>query len=188
MRIFYQGWLDKYLTNRKQFDKDMEVLIENEKDYYLRIKKFIDTYISNVVNNQGQMGSIRAIEKAAEKARASSGLNGGITGTGNGIAEASKAAAAASKKAAEAIKAATKAANEQAEAYIKAAEAAAEFMSATRSMVDGFRECSRSRLNWVRLKQLLLMRSATFLTLIDSALADGHDSVECGIFVARVCG
>jgi hypothetical protein len=169
----YQGWLDKYLTNRKQFDKDMEVLIENEKDYYLRIKKFIDTYISNVVNNQGQMGSIRAIEKAAEKARASSGLNGGITGTGNGIAEASKAAAAASKKAAEAIKAATKAANEQAEAYIKAAEAAGEFMSATRSMVDGFREMFKVTPELGAFESAAVDAFSNIFDTIDSALADG---------------
>jgi hypothetical protein len=169
----YQGWLDKYLTNRKQFDKDMEVLIENEKDYYLRIKKFIDTYISNVVNNQGQMGSIRAIEKAAEKARASSGLNGGITGTGNGIAEASKAAAAASKKAAEAIKAATKAANEQAEAYMKAAEAAAEFMSATRAMVDGFRQMFKVTPELGAFEQAAVDAFSNIFDTIDSALADG---------------
>jgi hypothetical protein len=169
----YQGWLDKYLTNRKQFDKDMEVLIENEKDYYLRIKNFIDTYISNVVNNQGQMGSIRAIEKAAEKARASSGLNGGITGTGNGIAEASKAAAAASKKAAEAIKAATKAANEQAEAYMKAAEAAGEFMSATRSMVDGFREMFKVTPELGAFEQTAVDAFSNIFDTIDSALADG---------------
>jgi hypothetical protein len=151
----------------------MEVLIENEKDYYLRIKKFIDTYISNVVNNQGQMGSIRAIEKAAEKARASSGLNGGITGTGNGISEAAKAAAAASKKAAEAIKAATKAANEQAEAYIKAAEAAAEFMSATRGMVDGFREMFKVTPELGAFEAAAVDAFSNIFDTIDSALADG---------------
>jgi hypothetical protein len=169
----YQGWLDKYLTNRGQFDKDMEVLIENEKDYYLRIKKFIDTYISNVVNNQGQMGSIRAIEKAAEKARAASGLTGGITGTGTGISEAAKAAAAASKKAAEAIKAATKAANEQAEAYIKAAEAAADFMSATRSMVDGFRDLFKVTPELGQFEQAAVDAFSNIFDTIDSALSDG---------------
>jgi hypothetical protein len=169
----YQGWLDKYLTNRGQFDKDMEVLIENEKDYYLRIKKFIDTYISNVVNNQGQMGSIRAIEMAAEKARTASGLTGGITGTGTGISEAAKAAAAASKKAAEAIKAATKAANEQAEAYIKAAEAAADFMSATRSMVDGFRDLFKVTPELGQFEQSAVDAFSNIFDTIDSALSDG---------------
>ena len=169
----YQGWLDKYLTNRKQFDKDMEVLIENEKDYYLRIKKFIDTYISNVVNNQGQMGSIRAIEKAAEKARASSGLNGGITGTGTGISEAAKAAAAASKKAAEAIKAATKAANDQANAYIEAAEAAGDFMVATRAMVDGFRAMFKLTPELGAFEQAAVDAFSNIFDTIDSALADG---------------
>jgi len=169
----YQGWLDKYLTNRGQFDKDMEVLIENEKDYYLRIKKFIDTYISNVVNNQGQMGSIRAIEMAAEKARTASGLTGGITGTGTGISEAAKAAAAASKKAAEAIKAATKAANEQAEAYIKAAEAAADFMSATRSMVDGFRDLFKVTPELGQFEQAAVDAFSNIFDTIDSALSDG---------------
>jgi hypothetical protein len=151
----------------------MEVLIENEKDYYLRIKKFIDTYISNVVNNQGQMGSIRAIEMAAEKARTASGLTGGITGTGTGISEAAKAAAAASKKAAEAIKAATKAANEQAEAYIKAAEAAADFMSATRSMVDGFRDLFKVTPELGQFEQAAVDAFSNIFDTIDSALSDG---------------
>jgi hypothetical protein len=167
----YEGWVEKYLTNRKQFDIDMEVLMENEKDYYLRIKKFVDTYIANIVNNQGQMGSIRAIEKAAEKARAAAAVTG-VTTTG-GLSDAQKKAAAAAKAAADAVKAATKTANEQAEAYIKAAEAAADFMSATRSMVDGFRDLFKVTPELGAFEQAAVDAFSNIFDTIDSALSDG---------------
>jgi hypothetical protein len=167
----YEGWVEKYLTNRKQFDIDMEVLMENEKDYYLRIKKFVDTYIANIVNNQGQMGSIRAIEKAAEKARAAAAVTG-VTTTG-GLSDAQKKAAAAAKAAADAVKAATKTANEQAEAYIKAAEAAADFMSATRSMVDGFRDLFKVTPELGQFEQAAVDAFSNIFDTIDSALSDG---------------
>jgi hypothetical protein len=170
----YEGWVEKYLTNRKQFDIDMEVLMENEKDYYLRIKKFVDTYISNIVNNQGQMGSIRAIEKAAEKARAAAGLTNDNTGAlSKGMSEGQKKAAAAAKAAAEAIKAATKAADDQANAYIEAAQAAEEFMVATRSMVDGFRDMFKLTAELGAFEQAAVDAFSNIFDTIDSALSDG---------------
>ena len=77
------------------------------------------------------------------------------------------------KKAAEAIKAATKAANEQAEAYIEAAEAAAEFMVATRKMVDGFRDLFKVATQLGAFEQTAVDAFSNIFDTIDSALADG---------------
>jgi hypothetical protein len=87
--------------------------------------------------------------------------------------EAQKKASAAAKAAAEAIKAATKAANEQAEAYIKAAEAAAEFMSATRAMVDGFRDLFKVTPELGAFEQAAVDAFSNIFDTIDSALSDG---------------
>ena len=90
-----------------------------------------------------------------------------------GLTEAQKKAAAAAKAAAEAIKQATKTANEQAEAYIKAAEAAEEFMSATRSMVDGFRDLFKVTPELGAFEQAAVDAFSNIFDTIDSALADG---------------
>jgi hypothetical protein len=94
------------------------------------------------------------------------------TGT-KGLTAAQKAAAAAAKAAAEAIKAATKAANEQAEAYIKAAEAADDFMSATRAMVDGFREMFKVTPELGAFEAAAVDAFSNIFDTIDSALSDG---------------
>jgi len=90
-----------------------------------------------------------------------------------GLTEAQKALAAATKAAAAAVKAATDAANKQAEAYIKAAEAAEEFMVATRSMVDGFRDMFKLTPELGQFEQAAVDAFSNIFDTIDSALADG---------------
>jgi hypothetical protein len=167
------GWVDKYINNRAQFDKDMEVLKENELDYYKRIKTFVDTYIKNVQNNQGQFGSIRGVEEASAKASAAAAKAlGGATGS-TGLTGASKAAAAAAKAAQAAIKAATDAANEQAEAYISAAASAADLMMATRKMVGEFADLFKVTPELGAFEQTAVDAFSNIFDSIDSALADG---------------
>ena len=100
---------------------------------------------------------------------------GGDDGKGGstGLTAAQKALAAATKAAAEAVKKATDAANEQAEAYMKAAEAAAEFMSATRAMVDGFREMFKVTPELGAFEAAAVDAFSNIFDTIDSALADG---------------
>ena len=168
------GWVDKYINNRAQFDKDMEVLKENEADYYKRIKIFVDTYIKNVQNNQGQFGSIRGVEEASAKASAAAAKALGGANGSTGLTGASKAAAAAAKAAQAAIKAATDAANDQAEAYMKAAEAAADVMSATRKMVGEFTNLFKVTPELGAFEQTAVDAFSNIFDTIDSALADGQ--------------
>ena len=122
-------------------------------------------------------GSIRALENNAAKVAAATGsLTGAANGAGGAtkaLTAAQKAAAAAAKAAAAAIQAATDAANEQAEAYMKAAEAAAEFMSATRAMVDGFRQMFKVTPELGAFEQAAVDAFSNIFDTIDSALADG---------------
>jgi hypothetical protein len=166
------GWVDKYINNRAQFDKDMEVLKENEADYYKRIQKFVDAYLKNIQNNQGQFGSIRAIEDASNKA--AKAASGSGIGGGTGLADAQKSVSAAAKAAADAIKAATKAANDQAEAYLKAAESAAELMAKTRSMVAEFTQLFKITPELGAFEQVAVDAFTNIFDAIDSALADGQ--------------
>jgi hypothetical protein len=133
----YKGWIDKYINNRSQFDKDMEVLIENERDYYNRIQAAISEYVKSIVNNQGKFGSIRAIERAAEQAL-SGAINGTFLETGNkngekGLTAAKKSAEAAKKAAAEAARVA----KESAEALRRQTEALADFSKELMGLADG---------------------------------------------------
>jgi hypothetical protein len=115
-------------------------------------------------------GSIRAIEEAAARAAKATAA---VTPTTTNLATGQDKLSAAAKAAAEAIKAATKAANEQAEAYIKAAEAAEEFMSATRSMVDGFRAMFKLTPELGQFEQAAVDAFSNIFDTIDSALSDG---------------
>jgi len=115
-------------------------------------------------------GSIRAIEDAAAKASKAAAAVGNA---GNKGATGAKALSDAQKKAAEAIKAATKAADDQANAYLEAAQAAEEFMVATRSMVDGFRDLFKVTPELGAFEQAAVDAFSNIFDTIDSALSDG---------------
>jgi len=115
-------------------------------------------------------GSIRAIEEAAAKAAKAAAAVGNAGSKG---ATGAKALSDAQKKAAEAIKAATKAADDQANAYIEAAQAAEEFIVATRSMVDGFRDMFKLTAELGAFEQAAVDAFSNIFDTIDSALADG---------------
>jgi hypothetical protein len=171
-----EGWVDKYINNRAQFDKDMEVLKENEKDYYKRIMAFVNNYIANIKNNQGQFGSIRAIEEAYKKSEMASSLTGGLSGTrgtGTGVNAAQKAAAAAAKAAQAAIKAATDAADEMAKAYIEAAEAAAELVSESGKLTSALVSVFKTAPQMGAFETAAIDAFSNIFDLIESALGDG---------------
>lgn len=115
-------------------------------------------------------GSIRAIENAAAKAAKATAA---LTPTTTNLATGQDKLSAAAKAAAEAIKAATKAADDQANAYIEAAQAAEEFMVATRSMVDGFRDMFKLTAELGAFEQAAVDAFSNIFDTIDSALADG---------------
>jgi hypothetical protein len=165
------GWVDKFINNRKAFLNDMEVISKERPELYKKIQAAISEYLKSVTNLQGQFGSIRGIENAAGKKSAGTGTT--VDTASKGLTSAQKALAAATKAAADAVKAATKTANEQAEAYMKAAEAAAEFMSATRSMVDGFRDLFKVTPELGAFEQAAVDAFSNIFDTIDSALADG---------------
>ena len=140
------------------------------------------------------IGAVGSLQRAQEALLAGSGFNtttleGILAASGTGstfkgftdkenkktaaLSEAQKKAAAAAKAAAEAIKAATKAADEQAKAYMEAAEAAAEFMLATRSMVDGFRDLFKVTPQLGQFEQAAVDAFSNIFDTIDSALSDG---------------
>ena len=121
-------------------------------------------------NGVSQNGSIRAIEEAA--ARAAEAAEQVTTGNNNNTTGQNKVSAAA-KAAAEAIKAATKAADDQAKAYMEAAEAAADFMLATRAMVDGFRDLFKVTPQLGQFEQAAVDAFSNIFDTIDSALSDG---------------
>jgi hypothetical protein len=121
-------------------------------------------------NGVSQNGSIRAIEEAA--ARAAKAAAELTTGNNNNTTGQKKVSAAA-KAAAEAIKAATKAADDQAKAYMEAAEAAADFMLATRAMVDGFRDLFKVTPQLGQFEQAAVDAFSNIFDTIDSALSDG---------------
>ena len=164
----YEGWLDKYLNNRPQFDKDMEVLIENEKAYYDRIMAFIKKNKPGT----GMGGSV------LDQYLAQTGLRGGL-GTAKiftpppppppkgftGISDAAKKAAAA-------IKAANDAANEQAEAYIKAAQAAAELVRESGKLTAGLVDVFKTRTELGAFESAAVDAFGSIFDLIESALAD----------------
>jgi nucleoid-associated protein YgaU len=115
-------------------------------------------------------GSIRAIEEAAARAAKTAAQ---VTTGNNNNTTAQKKVSAAAKAAAEAIKAATKAADEQAKAYMEAAEAAADFMLATRKMVDGFRDLFKVTPELGAFEQAAVDAFSNIFDTIDSALSDG---------------
>jgi hypothetical protein len=121
-------------------------------------------------NGVSQNGSIRAIEEAA--ARAAEAAAEVTTGNNNNTTGQNRLSAAA-KAAAEAIKAATKAADDQAKAYMEAAEAAADFMLATRAMVDGFRDLFKVTPQLGQFEQAAVDAFSNIFDTIDSALSDG---------------
>ena len=126
-----EGWLDKYLNNRRQFNIDMEVLQENKKDYYKRIMAYVKANRpatgqgGSVLDNYLAAGGSLVDPKAATKQfeidfentkRLSESQRKGQA--------AARATAEANKKVAEAAK---KAAEELAESLRKETEALAEF-------------------------------------------------------------
>jgi hypothetical protein len=165
------GFVDKFINNRKAFLNDMEVISKERPELAKKIEAAIAEYLKSVKNLQGQFGSIRGIENAAGKKSAGTGTT--VDTSSKGLTAAQKALAAATKAAADAVKAATKTANEQAEAYMKAAEAAADFMSATRSMVDGFRDLFKVTPELGAFEQAAVDAFSNIFDTIDSALADG---------------
>jgi len=115
-------------------------------------------------------GSIRGIEEAAARAAKATAA---LTPTTTNLATGQDKLSAAAKAAAEAIKAATKAADDQANAYIEAAQAAEEFMVATRSMVDGFRDMFKLTAELGAFEQAAVDAFSNIFDTIDSALSDG---------------
>jgi hypothetical protein len=161
-----EGWVDKYVNNRKAFLNDMEVISKEVPDLARKINDAISAYLAgNLKPGRPRTGGYIPPMKFVPDPDPDP--------KNKGMSEAQKKIAAAAKAAAEAIKSATKAANEQAEAYIKAAEAAEEFMVATRSMVDGFREMFKLTPELGQFEQAAVDAFSNIFDTIDSALSDG---------------
>jgi len=161
-----EGWVDKYVNNRKAFLNDMEVISKEVPDLARKINDAISAYLAGNLKpgrprTGGYIPPIKFVPDPDPDPK------------NKGMSEAQKKIAAAAKAAAEAIKSATKAANEQAEAYIEAAQAAEEFMVATRSMVDGFRAMFKLTPELGQFEQAAVDAFSNIFDTIDSALADG---------------
>jgi len=136
----------------------------------IRGRVFAAPGFKKIANEQGQNGSVRALEEAASRAVAPLAP---LTTATKGLTAAQKAAAAAAKAAAAAIKAATDAADEQAKAYIKAAEAAANLMVSTRKMVGEFTDLFKVTPELGAFEQTAVDAFSNIFDSVDSALADG---------------
>jgi hypothetical protein len=165
-----EGWVEKYVNNRKAFLNDMEVISKERPDLYRKINDAISAFLAgNLKPGRPRTGGYK---DPADMTSILTGTTPDPSAT-RGLTEAQKKAAEAVKKANEAIKAATKAADEQAKAYIEAAEAAADFMLATRAMVDGFRDLFKVTPQLGQFEQAAVDAFSNIFDTIDSALSDG---------------
>lgn len=159
-----EGWVDKYVNNRKAFLSDMEVISKEEPALYRKINDAISAFLA------GQLKVGRPRTGGYQKPV--------ITPPPplpdpKGLTAAQKKAAAAAKAAADAIKAANKAADEQAQAYLDAAKAAEEFMVANRKMLTGFTDLFKVQPKIEAFEQAAVDAFTNIFDTIDSALSDG---------------
>jgi hypothetical protein len=169
-----QKYLDLYKTNRKAYDEQIALLRRVGGDRAATEVALIEAFVKKNKPATGQGGSV------LDSYFGSTGIRGGLgtalvtvrKGTDD-LKKSNTGLSAAAKAASDAIKKSIDAANEQAEAYMKAAEAAAEFMSATRSMVDGFREMFKVTPELGAFEAAAVDAFSNIFDTIDSALADG---------------
>jgi hypothetical protein len=169
-----QKYLDLFKSNRKAYDEQIAFLKQAGGDRAASEVALIEAFIKRNAPGTGQGGSV------LDSYFGSTGIRGGLGSalvsvrkTTDDLKKSNTGLSAAAKAAADAIQKSIDAANEQAEAYMKAAEAAADFMSATRSMVDGFRDLFKVTPELGAFEQSAVDAFSNIFDTIDSALSDG---------------
>ena len=169
-----QKYLDLFKTNRKAYDEQIALLRRIGGDRAATEVALIEAFVKRNAPGTGQGGSV------LDSYFGSTGIRGGlgtalvsVRKTTDDLKKSNTGLSAAAKAAADAIQKSIDAANEQAEAYMKAAEAAAEFMSATRAMVDGFRDLFKVTPELGQFEQAAVDAFSNIFDTIDSALSDG---------------
>lgn len=165
-----QGYVDSYVNNRAQFNKDLAAIKQADLDYY----KQIMAYVNKNKPATGQGGSV------LDSYTAATGKVGGFgtvvskittqippaTKVTTGLAKANTAAADAAKAAADAAEA-------QAQAYLDAAAAAQALMDETRTMLASFTALFKVQPDLGAFEQTAVDAFTNIFDTIDSALADG---------------